>query len=180
MKQKIKNIQVVFSDVDGTLTDGSLYYSSSGDTFKRFHAHDGQGIKMWQKTGRFLGFLSARECSSVRQRAEELQIDECALKVFDKLTWMKNWLKAHKLNFENLAYIGDDINDLEVMDEAVYSAAPHSAMKQVQEKANYICTKDGGEGAVREFIDHLLEELSSIEKSLIVFIRFIWCFLMSL
>ena len=74
MKQDLQNIKVIFSDVDGTLTDGSLYYSSSGDTFKKFHAHDGQGIKMWQQNGDVLfGFLSARECPAVRQRAKELK-----------------------------------------------------------------------------------------------------------
>ncbi len=166
MRKYIQNIKVIFSDVDGTLTDGSLYYSSSsGDTFKRFHAHDGQGIKMWQQTGRFFGFLSARECPAVRKRATELRVNECGLNIFDKRTWMKDWLKAHELNFQNLAYIGDDINDLEVIREAGYSAAPRSAIKKIQEETNYVCDKEGGEGAVREFIDHLLQELSLIENT---------------
>ena len=165
MKQYLQNIKVIFSDVDGTLTDGSLYYSSSGDTFKKFHAHDGQGIKIWQQTGRLFGFLSARECPAVRQRAKELKIDECSLNIFDKRTWMQNWLKINEFDFQNLAYIGDDMNDLEVMREAGYSAAPHSAIKQIKQETNYICSKEGGEGAVREFIDHLLQELSLIEIS---------------
>ncbi len=159
MRPKIKNIKVIFSDVDGTLTDGSLYYLSSGDTLKKFHAHDGQGIKLWRSTGRLFGFLSARECPLVKQRAKELQVDECALQVVDKIKWMDNWLDKHQLSFENLAYIGDDINDVKLISKACYSATPKDAIRQIQKKANYICKKKGGEGAVREFIDHLLLKL---------------------
>ena len=156
MKKRFENIKVLFSDVDGTLTDGGLYYVSTGDTFKRFHSHDGQGIKIWQSTGRLFGFLSARECPSVRQRAEELRVDECALKVFDKLKWMNEWLSKNDLSFDNLAYIGDDMNDQELIDKARYSATPKDAIKSIKKQADYICKRKGGEGAVREFIDHLL------------------------
>ena len=154
--KKAKKIKVIFSDVDGTLTDGGLFYSSSGETLKKFHAHDGQGIKIWQLSGGLFGFLSARQCPCVSQRANELKIDECALGIYDKLSWMKRWLETQNLTFENLAYIGDDLNDLELIKHSAYSGTPSDAIKIIRKKSSYICKKAGGQGAVREFIDLIL------------------------
>lgn len=151
------DIKILVSDIDGTLTDGRLYYGPSGEVMKVFHVHDGMGINLWQKQRRIFALLSARKHESVYRRAEELNIELIGLGISSKLPWLKRELETRGLTFDNLAYIGDDINDIEIMKKAALSAAPADARPEVREIVSYSCKSRGGCGAVREFIDHILQ-----------------------
>ena len=151
-----KKIKVIFSDVDGTLTDGRLYYDLSGEVMKVFHSHDGHGIKLWQSAGKKFGIITSRDSSYIEVRALELQVDAWAVGISKKLEWIERWLNENQLGFENLAYIGDDTNDLEVLKKAHVSASPRNAVAEVKKNSDFHCKRSGGEGAVREFIDYLL------------------------
>ena len=154
--KNFKKIRVIFSDVDGTLTDGKLYYDSSGEAMKVFHSHDGHGIKLWQAAGRKFGIITSRDSKYVQTRASELKADACAIGIWEKLEWVQNWLEENQLGFENLAYIGDDTNDLKILKQAYLSASPRNAVAEVKKNSDFLCKLKGGEGAVREFIDHIL------------------------
>jgi len=152
------DIKVLFSDIDGTLTDGSLFYSSIGETIKVFHVKDGHGIKEWMKAGNIFGVISARGARATEIRMEELKVKNCFLNIPDKKKFLDQWLIDNKLEWSNLAYIGDDLNDMEVLKEAAISAIPADASDSIiKENIDYVCRNNGGKGAVREFIDFLLD-----------------------
>lgn len=158
----MKTIKILFSDIDGTLTDGSLYYGelSGGETmaFTSFHVKDGMGIVQWKKLGNIFGVLSGRENDSVRRRLNDLQIEHVGLKIADKKTWLNDWLQEHNYDWSQVAFIGDDINDVEVMQHVGHCACPADAVEEAKQAAKYICKRDGGQGAVREYIDFLLKK----------------------
>ncbi len=153
----LRKIRVLFSDVDGTLTDGSILYDAHGEALKVFNAHDGYGIKLWMAQKLEFGLLSGKQSDISLKRGQALGIHHIILGVEDKCTWMHKWLSVHDYTWDNLAYIGDDLNDLEVIQQAYYTATPSDGVAKLKEHANYICQASGGRGALREFIDLLLE-----------------------
>ncbi|MCS6983691.1 MAG: HAD-IIIA family hydrolase [Leptospiraceae bacterium] len=154
---KRRDIKVLFCDVDGTLTDGSLYYSANGEIIKVFHVHDGQGIRDWLQNNRIVVVLSSRQSDSLKSRFAELGISELYQNVQDKATLVKEWLQSHGFEKHQAAYIGDDVNDLKAMKLVALSACPVDAHPQVREAVDYVCDLPAGRGAVREFIDYLLK-----------------------
>lgn len=155
---KRKDIKVLFCDVDGTLTDGKLYYGPEGELLKAFHVHDGHGIKEWIKKGGVFVIVSSRESLALARRFQELAVGEVYQAVQDKAVFVKNWLKEHGYSTKEAAYIGDDVNDLEAMRIVGISACPANAVSQVKEEVDYVCDQNGGEGALREFVDYLLKK----------------------
>lgn len=152
-----QSIKVIFSDVDGTLTDGQLYYSLAGETMKTFNVKDGSGIKNWLANGFEFGVISARSSEIVSVRMKELDVQHVIMGAKDKKNILENWLASRGYSWENLAYIGDDSNDLPVIKLAGFSAAPADAVKEILDSVDYRCQTPGGRGAVREFIDFLLD-----------------------
>jgi len=148
-----QNIEVIFSDVDGTLTDGRLYYSENGETLKVFHVKDGHGIKSWQKTGKKFCVITARSSNIVLKRMKELGVTEVKMGSTDKVADISEWLEKNGYSWDQVAYIGDDINDLGPMKKACFAAAPADAVSEVQKSVEYICKTSGGLGCVREMID---------------------------
>lgn len=155
-----RNIKFLVLDVDGVLTDGGLYYSESGDEFKKFNAKDGMGIKLAMKNGIDVAFLSAGSTKKIVQnRAKTLGIERVSVDTRPKLEILKNWCNEKNIELENVAYIGDDLNDIEVMEAVGFSACPADAVKEVKTKATLILSKNGGNACVREFVDeHLLND----------------------
>ena len=153
-----RNIKFLVLDVDGVLTDGGLYYSESGDEFKKFNAKDGMGIKLAMKNGIDVAFLSAGSTKNIIQnRAKTLGIDRVFVGSRPKLQVLIKWCRELELSMENVAYVGDDINDLEVMDAVGFSGCPADAVEAVKLKANVVLNRKGGDACVREFVDqHLL------------------------
>jgi len=156
-KFKKEDIRFLVLDVDGVLTDGGMYYSNSGDEFKKFNTKDGMGIKEILKKGVKVGFLSnGKNDALIKNRAELLKVKYVYVGNENKLKVLDKWLKKLKLTYNNVAYVGDDINDLEVMGVVGLSACPGDAVKAVKAKAGLILSKNGGEGCVRELIDEYL------------------------
>ena len=153
-------IKYLFIDVDGTLTDGKIYIGVGGELMKAFSVRDGHGIKHIQSSyGVIPVVLTKREESLiVKQRCEELGITECHQGVKDKLTVINLYQEVSSPQF--FSYIGDDSNDLPAMDyikrKGGIVASPADADISVKTISDYICKRDGGDGAVREFIDYLI------------------------
>lgn len=153
------NIAVIVMDVDGTLTDGTINIGDNGEVFKAFYCRDGLGIKMVQKRGIRVVILTSRMSELVLFRAKELGIEDVIQNaVDDKYTLLKEYMKEHELSPEQVAYIGDDINDLEAMSLCGLVGCPSDAVDKVKKIADYISCHFGGKGAVREFVDWIISE----------------------
>ena len=149
-----KPIRFLILDVDGTLTDGGIYLSDKGDEFKKFNAKDGMGIKKLLKNNIHVGLISASvSVNTVERRAEMLGIPYCYVGNADKLGILSNWLEELKLSLDEVAFIGDDINDLSVIKEVGFSACPSDAVSEIRTIVDVVLEKKGGEGCVREFIE---------------------------
>jgi 3-deoxy-D-manno-octulosonate 8-phosphate phosphatase (KDO 8-P phosphatase) len=155
--QSLNHIKLLLLDVDGVMTDGGIYYSDSGDEVKRFHVQDGFGISKLQKAGIQVGIITGRSSKVVEKRAEELGITELYQNVEDKIDAYRSIKKKFALTDQNIAYIGDDEFDLAVLKCVGFAAAPADAVPLVKKHVQYICTRGGGNGAVREVIDLILK-----------------------
>ena len=141
-------------DVDGTLTDGRLYFSEAGETLKAFHAKDGYAIvNLLPKCGIIPVIITGRESGIVRRRAADLKIHEVHQGVTDKLRVLKAIAEKYGASPEEIAYIGDDVNDLDCIRYCGMTGCPADAMEEVLEAVDYVCKREGGMGAVREFAD---------------------------
>ena len=144
-------------DVDGVLTDGGMYYSNGGDEFKKFNTKDGLGIKMLIECGVVVAFLSnGKNDVLIKNRAALLGVQKVYVGFDKKIIVLNEWLKEMGLQYNNVSYIGDDINDLEVIEHLELTACPEDAVDEVKTKVKYILGRKGGEGCVREFIDNYL------------------------
>ena len=145
-------------DVDGTLTDGRLYIGPDGEIAKAFEVKDGYGIKhILPRMDVIPAIITGRSSRIVEQRCRELGIAELRQGVGDKLAELKRLAEKYALTPEKIAYIGDDENDLPCMNYAGLSACPADAMAAVKEAADHVCAASGGRGAVREFIEFIME-----------------------
>jgi len=162
---RLKRIRLFATDVDGVLTDAGMYYSESGDEWKKFNTRDGMGIKLLQKAGIITAIVTQERTKLMAKRAEKLTIPEVHQGVMDKLSLVREMASRHGLSLDQVAYIGDDINDLETLKAVGFSATPADGMPQVAEVVDYVCIKKGGEGAVREVIEMLLESQQRARRS---------------
>jgi 3-deoxy-D-manno-octulosonate 8-phosphate phosphatase (KDO 8-P phosphatase) len=153
----LRGIKIFATDVDGVLTDGGMYYAESGNEWKKFNTRDGMGIKLLQKAGIITAIVTQERTKLVARRAEKLTIPELHQGVMDKLSLVREMAIRYGLTLSQVAYIGDDINDLETLKAVGFSATPADGMPQVAAVVDYICRKKGGEGAVREIIDMILD-----------------------
>lgn len=157
----LKDIRIVATDVDGVLTDAGMYYSESGDEWKKFNTRDGMGIKLLQKAGLVTAIITQERTKLVARRAEKLAIPELHQGAFDKLTVIRDLVTRHGVTLEQVAYIGDDVNDLEALKAVGFSASPADGMPVVHRVVDYVCKKKGGEGCVRELADMILHAQKS-------------------
>jgi 3-deoxy-D-manno-octulosonate 8-phosphate phosphatase (KDO 8-P phosphatase) len=155
----LKGIRLFASDVDGVLTDAGMYYSESGDEWKKFNTRDGMGIKLLQQAGLITALITQEQTKLVLRRAEKLAIPEVHQGVRDKLAVLRELVAKHGLTLGEVAYIGDDINDLQALQAVGFSASPADGLPSVLKAVHYICKKKGGEGAVREVADLILTAL---------------------
>ena len=154
-----RKIKMLIMDCDGVLTDGAMIFSKNGDEIKRFNAKDGQGIKQCHKQGIITGIISAGISTGlVEKRAEMLGVPHVYVGKKPKLEILQDWLSKLDLNFENIAYIGDDITDIPILEKAGASFCPADAVSAVKKVSEVVLNLKGGEGCVRELIeDYLLE-----------------------
>jgi 3-deoxy-D-manno-octulosonate 8-phosphate phosphatase (KDO 8-P phosphatase) len=154
---KLKRIRLFATDVDGVLTDAGMYYSESGEELKKFNTRDGMGIKLLQRVGLITAIVTQERTKLVARRGEKLMIPEVHQGVMDKLALVREMAERHALSMEQVAYIGDDINDLATLKAVGFSATPADGLPQVAAAVDYVCAKKGGEGAVREIIEMILQ-----------------------
>ena len=153
------DIKFLILDVDGTMTDGGMYFTENGDQIKKYNTKDGMAIKNITKKGIHVGIIShGHKTFVVQSRAELLGIQKVYVGQDDKTTVLKNWCKELNINLNQVAYIGDDINDAKIMQEVGLSACPVDAVKSIQRIADIILTRKGGDACVREFIDEYIIE----------------------
>ncbi len=152
------DIKLLIMDVDGTLTDGTINIGPDGELFKKFYARDGLAVIYGRKSGIIPAILTSRTSQIVEQRAAELHIEHVLQGAADdKAGVLKKFLESHGYKKQEVAYIGDDINDLEAMSLCGIVGCPGDSVLEVKEAADYICKNNGGQGAVREFIDWLID-----------------------
>ncbi|MBS2030034.1 MAG: HAD hydrolase family protein [Deltaproteobacteria bacterium] len=143
-------------DVDGVLTDGSLYYGDNGELMKRFSVKDGHGLVMWRLSGGRAGILTARRSQLVEKRAEELKLAPVLQGQRDKRAGFVEALELANLPAEAVCYVGDDTNDLGPLELCGLAVAPADAVKEARAEAHWVTRAPGGKGAVRELVDALL------------------------
>ena len=163
LSRKLSSIKMFLTDCDGCLTDGGMYYSESGDELKKFNTRDGMGISSLIKQGIIVGILTGENSDIVRRRAEKLHIDEIFLGCNDKLAVANILCAKYDLSLDEVAYIGDDINDLELIKSVGFGCAVRNASPVVKDAARYVTSLRGGEGAVREVTDLILSARGSID-----------------
>lgn len=155
--KKLKKIKLIVLDVDGVLTDGKVWISSNGDEMLAFDIKDGMGISQLIKHGIDVAILTGRISKAVIARADALGISKRKLGIKDKITALKELAEESGYSFEEMAYIGDDIADIEPMKAVGVSVAVADAVQEVAKIADIVLTKKGGRGAVREFADMIIK-----------------------
>lgn len=153
---RIPEIKMVLTDCDGCLTDAGMYYSENGDELKKFNTRDGMGFKLLREKGIFTGIVTSENVDLNRRRAQKLRLDILEAGCTDKLSVVRRLCEERNITLENVAYIGDDINDLEVIKNVGYGCTPADAMPQVKDVARYVTNAKGGEGVLREVAEKIL------------------------
>lgn len=154
-----RKIKLFLTDVDGVLTDAGMYYSENGDELRKFNTHDGMGFELLRKAGIKTGIITSENTKIVERRAEKLKIDYLyqGRREGGKLSVAKEICKKENISIEEVAYIGDDTNCMDLLNAVGLAACPANAVEQVKQIPGIVeMTKKGGEGAVREFIEYIL------------------------
>ncbi len=150
------SIELIVLDVDGTMTDSHITYSENGDEIKSFNVKDGLAIASWRKLGKQVAIITGRSSSIVARRAKELHIEHFYQGIHNKKEVLEELLQKLDLTMENVAAIGDDLNDMQMLKSAKISFVPRDASAYVDKIATVVLTKKGGDGAVREMIEYLM------------------------
>ena len=152
----LRDLKLFATDVDGVLTDAGMYYGESGEELKKFHTRDGMGMKLLQAEGVITAIITMENTKIVERRGIKLGIPEVFQGAKDKVSVLLDLSEKYGIPFGQMAYIGDDVNDVEALKAVGYAAAPADCVEQVRQVVHYVCKKNGGEGAVREVIDRIL------------------------
>jgi YrbI family 3-deoxy-D-manno-octulosonate 8-phosphate phosphatase len=156
LQEKAAKIVLLLTDVDGVLTDNGVYYGTDGEVLKRFSIRDGMGVERLRNCGIETGIITGENSGAVKKRAEKLNITELHLGIKDKGVVLKEILERKQLQPSQIAFIGDDVNDLSIITEVGFSACPFDAMKQVSIVVDFMCTNKGGCGAFRELAEFII------------------------
>ncbi|MEZ5334872.1 MAG: HAD hydrolase family protein [Methanolobus sp.] len=153
-----KDVKLFLTDVDGVLTDAGMYYSENGDELKKFNTHDGKGIELLRNRGIKTGIVTSENTKLNEKRAKKLKCDHIFQGVKDKLSLVTDICHKENISLDEVAYIGDDINDIELLSSVGIAACPANALPGVKSLTNIICLKKkGGDGAVREFVEMIIK-----------------------
>jgi 3-deoxy-D-manno-octulosonate 8-phosphate phosphatase (KDO 8-P phosphatase) len=163
--EKARRIEFLLLDVDGVMTDGTIYIDADGRETKAFNIYDGSGIHMIRKAGVRVGIITGRQSAIVDYRAQELGIAEVHQKVLEKIKVYDELLRKYDLQDFQMAYIGDDVIDLPILERAGLSVAVPNAHPEVKGRVDWVTRKAGGSGAVREVTDLLLMARKSQHRS---------------
>ncbi len=157
LSEKAKKIKLLLTDNDGVLTDTGVFYSDQGEVMKRFSIRDGMGVERLRNILKIeTGIITGELSGSVKTRAEKLKIKELHLGAKDKVAVLKKIMDKNNLKGENIAFIGDDVNDIELIKLVGLSASPVDGMIDVRKIVDYVCEEKGGHGAFREFAELII------------------------
>tara|TARA_B100000029_G_scaffold508795_1_gene596517 strand:+ start:1363 stop:1875 length:513 start_codon:yes stop_codon:yes gene_type:complete len=156
--EKIKNIKVILTDVDGVLTDGGMYYSASGDAMKKFHARDGMAVSLLKKNGIPTVIVTKEKTTIVKKWANKIPITKLYDGVTKKEKILEKILKEFKVKPFEIAFIGDDVNDINLLKSVGFSAMPNDGIKQLKKICDYQCKTAGGNGVLREIAELIFEK----------------------
>ncbi len=156
LNEKLNQIKLLAMDVDGTMTDGAMFYNQDGEAMKKFSAADGMGITLLHRAGIKTGIITSVNSQIAKARANKLKMEYIKLDRFDKDIAIREISEESGIPIENIAFVGDDVNDLGAMEIVKLSVATANAVQAVKDKADYICELAGGYGAIREIAEKIL------------------------
>ena len=157
LQRRAQRIKLLLMDCDGVLTDGRLWLTAAGDEQKAFHARDGQGISLFHQAGLKTGIISGRKSNALERRAQELKVSYVRQQAKDKVKALEEILVEAKVSSDECAYIGDDLADISVMHRVGFAVAVADAAEETKAAAHYVTKLNGGQAAVREVTDLLLQ-----------------------
>ena len=164
--EKAKNIELVIFDIDGVMTDGSLFFDNNGDEYKAFNSLDGHGLRMLQECGVRVAVITGRKSELVKHRMNDLGVTLLYHGYRDKIPAFKSLLEEVQLEKNQITYVGDDVVDLPVMSQLDFTIAVHNAHPFVKKHAQWVTERSGGHGAVREVCEFILEAKGLLEDKL--------------
>jgi N-acylneuraminate cytidylyltransferase len=156
LRKKYVSIKLVISDVDGVLTDGGMYYSENGEVMKKFNTKDGMGMELLSNKGIKTILISKENSKIVKARAKKLSVSKVFLGIYNKELLLPEICKKFQVSKNEICYIGDDINDLEIMNNVGFSACPMNAISTIKDMADYISNYSGGDGVFRDIAELIL------------------------
>jgi 3-deoxy-D-manno-octulosonate 8-phosphate phosphatase (KDO 8-P phosphatase) len=157
LDERMQRVRMIVCDVDGVMTDGSRFVDGQGRPFRSFHVRDGVGLALWRNAGHLAALLSGLGSPAVDYIVKDWPLVEGLTSVHDKLGALKGLSKRHKVPMGEIAFLGDDLIDLNAMEAAGLAAAPADAVPLVREAAHLVLDTPGGRGAVRELVERLLQ-----------------------
>ena len=156
IKSIASKIKLIAFDIDGVMTNNSLFFDENGVEYKRFNGKDGQGIELFHKAGIIPAIISKRNNGTITHRAKVLGITEAHIGAKNKIEILNEMIDKHGFNHSEVAYMGDDLPDICVLEKVALACCPNDAVDEVKSICNFISTKNGGEGAVRELCEFVL------------------------
>ena len=161
---KFSHLRYLVVDVDGTLTDAGIYYDEHGNELKKFCTKDAAGFFAAKAAGIQTVVLTGRECAATARRMKDLKVDYVFQNVRDKQSFLRTFMKEQQIDKAQLGYIGDDLNDYAPMKLAGFVACPSDSCEEIKSIADYVSPVKGGQGAVREIVEHFLRESGEWES----------------
>ena len=159
-------IKYLVIDVDGTMTDAGIYYDESGNELKKFCTKDAAGFFTAHQVGIKIMVLTGRECAATTRRMTEMKVDYLVQNIKDKIAYLDDFIQREKISYEEIGYLGDDLNDLAGMQKAGFAGCPEDACEEIKEICDYVSAVKGGHGAVRDIVSHLLKERGEWEGAI--------------
>ena len=156
--------KLILTDIDGVWTDGGMYYDQTGNEWKKFNTSDSAGILFCKKLNIPVGIITGENTEIVRRRAEKLKIEFLYQGISNKLEVANKLCGELKINLSDVAYIGDDLGDIELLKVVGFSCAPNNAPSYIKDFVHFVTCKNGGDGAFREFVEYILLQSVSIER----------------
>ena len=157
ISEKCKKIKIVLTDVDGVLTDGGMYYTKEGDIMKKFHTRDGMGVTLLRKKSIPTIIITKEKTSLVKSWSSKMKIKKLYDGIIKKESMIEIISKEFHVKAEEMAYIGDDVNDMKLLEKVGFSVSPNDGIQFVKKRCDYICKKNGGEGVFREVADLIIK-----------------------
>ena len=158
---KCSRIKLVLTDVDGVLTDGGMYYTVDGDIMKKFHVRDGMGVTLLRKKNIDTIIITKEKTKMVKQWARKMKVKKLYDGIIQKELILNKICKELNISPQEIAYIADDVNDLELLKKVGFAVTPNDGIKQAKKICDYVCKSRSGEGAFRELVDLILSNIAN-------------------